>query len=102
MLLIIKSFYPKNNNVYDTTKKLFTYKLISIIIFIIYIINSFLISFSRVLGKVLMELRYISPYIIVILIGIIGLIFISILITISSIYKCNNINFKDLCKIYDI
>ena len=102
MLLILKSFYPRKNNAYDTTTKLFSYKLLSIIIFIIYIVNSFLISFSRVLGKVLMELRYISPYLIVILVGIIGLIFTSILITITSIYKCNKDNFEDLCNIYDI
>ena len=101
-LLVFGSLFPKDNNAYDTTSKLFNYKLISIVIYIIYIINSFLISYSRVLGKSLMEIKYISPYIIIIIIGIIGLILTSISIYISGKYECINKKLEGICNIYDI
>ena len=101
-LIIFKSFFPKDNNAYDTTSKLFNYKLVSIVIYIIYIINSFLISFSRVMGKSLMEIKYISPYFIIIIIGIVGLILTSISIYISGNYKCISKRLEGTCNIYDI
>ena len=101
-LLILQSFFPKDNNAYDATSKLFKYKLISIVIYIIYIINSFLISFSRVLGKSLMEIKNISPYFIIIIIGIFGLIITSISIYILGNYKCINKRLEGICNIYDI
>ena len=100
-LIILGSFFSKGNNAYDTTSRLFTYKLISIVIYIIYIINSYLISFSRVLGKVLMELKYISPYLIIIIIGIIGLTLTSISICVLGNFKCINNDKLDICNIYD-
>ena len=102
IILIIKSFFPIDNNVYKTTEDLFKYKLVSIGIFIIFIINSFLISFSRVLGKVLMELKFISPYLIIIFIGIIGCIFTSIFLLISNNYQCKGVTLDNICNVYDI
>ena len=64
--------------------------------------NSFLISFSRVLGKSLMEIKYISPYLIIIIIGIFGLILTSISIYIFGNYKCTNKKLEGICNIYDI
>ena len=99
VLIILKGFYAKNN-AYKLTEKIFKNKLFSIVIFLLYIINSYLISFSRVLGKVLMDIKYVSPYSIIIMVGIFGLIFTSILIIISSLNKCKEPKIIDaICKV---
>ena len=59
----------------------------SFFIIFLYILNSFSISYTRVLGKTIMELRYISPYKIIFFIGIVGFLFISILLIFSSIFN---------------
>jgi hypothetical protein len=92
---------PENNVYNTTTVELFKDSLYSILIILIYIMNSFLVSFSRVLGKVLMELNYISPYSIIILIGILGLILTSILLALSSIFSCEGKTIKSKCNVYD-
>ena len=51
--------------------------------------NSFLISYSRVNLKLLMELKYVSLYKIIFYIGIIGCILISICLIITSIFQCH-------------
>ena len=102
IILIVKSFFPLENNVYETTKNIFNYKLFTIAIFCLFIINSFLISFSRVLGKVLMELKYISPYSIIILIGVFGSILTCIFLSITSNFNCKGDKFENICNIYDI
>lgn len=51
---------------------------------------SFTTAFGRVLTKVLMDLKFISPYIIIILTGIIGFILNSLLLILVSKYKCHN------------
>ena len=99
ILLVLLTIYPEDNNAYDQVSNLFKYKIYSLFIFLIYILNSFLISFSRVLGKRLMDLKNVSPYSIIILIGIFGFILTSILITLASFYKCTK---EDICNIYDI
>ena len=101
ILIIIKTFYPKGNNVYTVTKNFFGSEWFSIVIYLVYILNSLLISYARVLGKVLMEFKYISPYTIIGLIGIIGLSFVSVLIAISSTNECTGDKIY-LCTIFDL
>ncbi len=92
IFLIISSFLPlkekENMNSYDHTAELFREQLFCIPIYLIFILNSYLVSFSRVKSKVLMEFNYISPYKIIILIGFFGLLITSILLTFTSIFKC--------------
>ena len=92
IFLIISSFLPpkenENINSYDHTAELFREQLFCIPIYLIFILNSYLVSFSRVKSKVLMEFNYISPYKIIILIGFFGLLITSILLTFTSIFKC--------------
>ena len=101
IIISLKSFLPENNVYNTTTVELFKDSLYSILIILIYIMNSFLVSFSRVLGKVLMELNYISPYSIIVLIGILGLILTSILLALSSIFSCEGKTIKRKCNVYD-
>ena len=70
------------SDVFDHTEKMLGSKVLSIPIYLIYIGNSFLISYARVLGKSLMELKFISPYKIIFFIGIIGFILTSIILLI--------------------
>ena len=92
IFLIISSFLPQkekeNINSYDHTAELFREQLFCIPIYLIFILNSYLVSFSRVKSKVLMEFNYISPYKIIILIGFFGLLITSIFLTFTSIFKC--------------
>ena len=116
IFLIISSFLPLKKdepiNSYDYIAELFKEQLFCIPIYLIFILNSYLISFSRVKSKVLMEFNYISPYKIIILIGFSGLLITSILLTITSIFKCEgriikicDVKYKDgdnnLDKYYD-
>ena len=101
ILIIIKTFYPKKSNAYTVTKNFFGSEWFSIAIYLLYILNSILISYARVLCKVLMEFKYISPYTIIGLIGIIGLSFVSVLIAISSKNECTGDKIY-LCTIYDL
>ena len=95
MILIIFKFQINN-----PTEELLGNKLYSIFICIIFIINSLLISYTRVIGKILMDLKNISLYPIILFIGIIGFILISIFLILTSIFQCheshenieNNIN----------
>ena len=76
----------KDKGVIKLTGKLFNNPYLCIVVIILYILNSVFISYSRVLGKTLMELKYLSPYKIILYIGIFGFIFISIFLILSSIY----------------
>ena len=100
--LFLATFYPKGNNAYNKVSNLFQYKIISLVIILIYILNAFLISFARILGKLLMDFKNLSPYSIIILIGIFGLILTSILIDLTSRFKCTNERIKEFCNIWDI
>ena len=92
IFIILSSFLPRkekeNINSYNHTAELFREQLFCIPIYLIFILNSYLVSFSRVKSKVLMEFNYISPYKIIILIGFFGLLITSILLTFTSIFKC--------------
>ena len=103
VLTILAGFFPIKNNSYNIVESLCNNKLYSIAFFIFYIINSLIISFSRVLGKVLMELKFISSYSIIIIIGIIGFILTSILLAIVSIFKCGSSEkYEIICSLNEI
>ena len=103
VLSILAGFFPIKNNSYNIVESLCNNKLYSIAFFIFYIINSLIISFSRVLGKVLMELKFISSYSIIIIIGIIGFILTSILLAIVSIFKCGSSEkYEIICSLNEI
>ena len=90
ILLIIKSNLG-DNNVYKTVEDIFHHKGFSILIIFLFILNSLSISFTRVLTKVFMEIKYISYYRIIFFIGAFGLILSSFLLIISPIFfsDCN-------------
>ena len=67
-LLIISSFLPftinnnENKNSYMVVKEKFGAYFYSILLFIFFGFLSYIYSFSRVFGKVLMQIKFISPY----------------------------------------
>ena len=78
VLLIILTFLPSyqtNKNSYDIISDKGWNFSVSFLIIIIFVILSIIYSYSRVYGKVLMQLKYISPYILIIFIGVFGFIF---------------------------
>jgi len=76
--IILILFLDKNKNKYEENISL------SIFIIIFYIFISILFSFSEIKIKVFIDLKYLSPYSIILLIGIIGF---SLTIIISLIFK---------------
>lgn len=72
------------SDVYKTTEKLLGSSYLCFPVYLIYIGNSFLISYARVLGKSLMELKFISPFKIIFFIGFIGFILTSIILLICE------------------
>ena len=119
VILIINSFQPdkenennnesdkENKNVYDNVLKFFPSKYFCFLIIFIYILNSFSISFTRVVAKKLMELKYIPHYRIIFFIGVFGLILTFFLLIISSNFFPSEGNEKYLddfsvyCKNFD-
>ena len=95
IILIIKSFQgdKENKNVYDNVLNIFPSKYFCFLIIFLYILNSFSISYTRVLTKILMEIKYISHYRIIFFIGAFGFILTFLFLIISSIFfPSNNIN----------
>lgn len=93
ILLIISSIKGNkegsaSENIYE--KKGYLYCFISIIIFIII---TFLISFAKVKAKYFMDIKFISPYTLILYMGIIGLILNSIL----SLYIYLKDNYDEKC-----
>lgn len=83
-LLLLSSFFPFKKsegneyiNSYSVANKLGSY-FISIPLFLIFIALSCAYSYSRVLGKSLMQIDFISPYLLIIFLGIIGFILASL------------------------
>ena len=74
-LLIISSFLPftitnnENINSYMMVKDKFGDYFYSILIFIFFGVLSYIYSFSRVLGKELMQIKYVPPYYLIISLG---------------------------------
>ena len=77
VMLILSSFLPftiedgEYINSYEVARQKGSY-FYSIPLFIFFIFISFIYSFSRVTGKVLMQIKFISPYILIIFLGITG------------------------------
>ena len=85
------SLYDKNTgNAYKNIEVKLGSKFYSILFIFIFIALSFIYSFTRVYSKILMQIKFISPYKIIIMFGIIGFI-ISLIASIVS-YK---IDYKD-------
>ena len=97
IILIISSFLPFKSNVYHTTEKSFNSKYYCFIIIIIFLLDSCLISFVRVKTKILMDIKYISPYKIMLFIGIFGFLISIICLIFTSIFKCKS-NFNCMIK----
>ena len=103
ILLISSSFLPVMEGdsepkiSYDILLSLVNNKYILLIIVIIIInCNPILISYARVRTKVLIDFKYISPYTIIIVIGIFGMIFTSIELIFGSFLKCGD-NYTEFC-----
>ena len=93
ILLIISTFFPycdddKDLNSYEIIDDLTSSYLVFIPIFIGFLLISCITAFGRVLSKMLMDQKFISPYIIIIITGIIGFILNSIFLIFTTNYKC--------------
>lgn len=102
ILLFLATFCKiYNNKSEDKYQNIYKYKGTSLcfIFFFIYTFTSFLIFFGRVYGKLLMEKHFISPYRIIIIIGILGFILNLIIALIfknkSKNENCPKINDED-------
>ena len=100
IILIINTFLKDNSGVSSYTKieKFYGSKFVSIPLFMIYLFFSFIISMARVKAKVLMELKFLSPYKIIIVTGCICLIFNSIALLFSSFFTCPD-SWNEVCKV---
>ena len=108
-LIFLSTFLPKDNNEikdkndYNIIRIKFGQNiifslLIIIIIFIIFTFISYITAFGRVLSKFLMEVKFISPYRIIISTGIAGFLLNSIFLIFSTKIKCpNNKIFNGSC-----
>ena len=100
ILLIIATFLPgiNENGKYINIYQKAGHILICIFFIIFYIVLSALMSYARVKGKILIDYKFISPYIIIIIIGLFGF-FINVSKLIYSILNrvaCNDNNKPDL------
>ena len=79
-LLIIGSLLPssllgeKTQNAYQNIKTKLGSYFYSILFIILFLVLSYIYSFTRVYSKILMQIKFISPYKIILIIGIIGFI----------------------------
>ena len=87
-LIFIASFFPssKEGNQYDLVKEQCGDYFYTFIFILAFIFLSFNYSFSTSFSKVLMQIKFISPYILIFFIGLTGLIFSIITSVISYIY----------------
>ena len=96
ILLIISTFFPyndkSNSNAYETIKDLTTSYFFFIPILMGFLLISCITAFGRVLSKKLMDKKFISPYLIIIITGIVGFILNLILLIITTNSKCDYSN----------
>ena len=97
ILLITSTFFPycdddKDLNSYETIEDLTPSFLFFIPILIGFLLTSCITAFGRVLSKMLMDKKFISPYVIIIMTGIIGFILNSILLIFTTNFKCKYTN----------
>ena len=98
ILLLISSLLPLTNHEdgnYDTDNN--SYKIIEKMIgnnysfifgFAAFIFLSCILSYGRVKQKVLMDFYYLSPYILIIFVGIFGFILTSIILAFTTFFEC--------------
>jgi hypothetical protein len=112
ILLIISTVLPysyhelpeeksEDLNAYEEIEAITGSKTYFIPISLLFIAMTIFLSYSRVKSKVLMDLRYLSPYLIVFYIGIFGSILIFIMLVLISIFKCSD-GIADFCMIKDL
>ena len=112
ILLIISTVLPysyhelpeeksEDLNAYEEIEAITGSKTYFIPISLLFITMTIFLSYSRVKSKVLMDLRYLSPYLIVFYIGIFGSILIFIMLVLISIFKCSD-GITDFCMIKDL
>ena len=100
IILIINTFIRNGGkNSYSKIEEYYGSKFVSIPLFMIYLFFSFIISMARVKAKVLMELKFLSPYKIIIVTGCICLIFSFIALLFSSFFPCSAKLVGDVCKV---
>ena len=104
ILLVISSFLPftnhddvedlniKDNNAYQIIEDMTGNNYSFIIILLIFFSLSCLLSYGRVQEKVLMDCYYLSPYKLILFIGIFGFVITSIILTITTIFNCPDDN----------
>jgi len=112
ILLLTSSFLPftshdssqdksRDENAYEEIEAITGSKLYSIPLSIFFIILEIFLSYSRVKAKVLMDLRYLSPYLIIFYIGISGSILILIILIILSLFNCSD-GIANICMVRDM
>ena len=112
ILLIISTVLPysyhelpeeksEDLNAYEEIEAITGSKTYFIPISLLFITMTIFLSYSRVKSKVFMDLRYLSPYLIVFYIGIFGSILIFIMLVLISIFKCSD-GIADFCMIKDL
>ena len=104
-LLIISTFFKDSDlNAYEKVKQLTGFYSFSILIFLGFMLISCMTSFGRVLSKMLMNLKFISPYKIIFDIGLFGVILNSIILLITTLVKCETNNYsilENFCTVKD-
>ena len=110
ILLIISASLPysrhyseegknKDLNAYEEVEKMTGNYFYIIPIFFALLFSEILLSYSRVKAKVLMDLRYISPYMIIFYIGVCGTILILIFLIVLPFIECSESMKEVFCKI---
>ena len=105
ILLIISTFFPytEGKTAYQTIEESTQYYIIVSFLFLfLFLLISLVNSFGRVQAKKLMDLKFISPYSIMIYTGLIGLLLSIISLIISTSTKCKtntNALINNLCKL---
>ena len=112
ILLIISTVLPysyhelpeeksEDVNAYEEIEAITGSKTYFIPISLLFITMTIFLSYSRVKSKVLMDLRYLSPYLIICYIGIFGSILILIILIILSLLNCSE-GIADMCMVRDM
>ena len=109
-ILIIASFLPTSlstenqGNAYQNINNKFGNYFYCILFILVFIVLSIIFCFSRIYSKVLMQIKFVSPYKLIFLFGICGIIIslISSLVAYSIDYEDNLINyFSELKSVLD-
>ena len=93
LFIFVSMFFSSDkdkNNSFQAIYNLVNNGILCFLIFMAFLLISFITAFGRVLTKVLMDLKFISPYIFIICTGIIGFIFNSIILADASNHECSD------------